>query len=97
MFGAVEWVLDNPDVGWVVLILYLMWEIRGPKGAIHDLKLQIEKSGTIIRALARVHDDIETEQVDEYLNGTKEPNDFINPEDDDSSDPETLIKDTGDD
>jgi len=97
MFSAVEWVLDNPDVGWIVLILYLMWEIRGPKGAIHDLKVQIEKSGTIIRALARVHDDIETEQVDEYLNGTKEPNDFIDPVESNESDSEKLVRDSGDD
>lgn len=96
MFSAVEWVLDNPDVGWIVLILYLMWEIRGPKGAIHDLKVQIEKSGTIIRALARVHDDIETEQVDEYLNGTKEPNDFIHSENSEEES-EKLIRDSGDD
>lgn len=84
MSSAITWVLDNPELGWILLILYLVWEIRGPKGAIHDLRMHIEKSATIIRALARVHDDIETEQVDKYLNGYKEPNDFIQEENEES-------------
>lgn len=97
MVGIVPWVLSNPDVGWVVLILYLMWEIRGPKGAIHDLKLKIENTTTIIRALARVHDDIETDDVDEYLNGGKEPNDFITDERRDTENERERRKQRGDD
>lgn len=81
--SIVVWLLENPEVGWVVVILYLMWEIRGPKGAIHDLSKNIVNVVTVVRALARVHNDIETQEVDDYLteNGM-EPADFIDNDDD---------------
>ena len=76
--GIVSWLLENPEVGWVVVVLYLMWEIRGPKGQIARLVHQLEAIVVVVRALARVHDDIDTKEVDEYLtNNGNEPSDFI--------------------
>jgi len=74
----VPWLIENPEIGWVASLLYLMWEIRGPKGKINDLAERIEGVVVVVRALAQVHDDIDTERVDEYLtrNGN-EPSDFI--------------------
>lgn len=76
--AIVGWLLENPEVGWVVTIGYLVWEIRGPKGAIKELKCSIQSSIVVIRALARTQDEIETSKVDDYLtqNGS-EPSDFI--------------------
>lgn len=77
----ISWMLSNPEVGWVVVIVYLAWEIRGPKGAIHELKKSITSAIVVIRALARIHESIDTEEVDNYLveNGM-EPVDFIKDE-----------------
>lgn len=72
------WVLENPEIGWVGVFLYLLWEIRGPRGRINELFDWIKSVSIVVRALAQVHDEIDTEKVDDYLtrNGT-EPNDFI--------------------
>lgn len=78
--GIIGWMLDNPNIGWLPVTLYIIWEIRGPKGAIHGLRKQIQKTSVTVRALARVHNDIETDEVDEYLDGGKEPHDFITEE-----------------
>jgi hypothetical protein len=58
-----------------------VWEIRGPRGKINELTSLIKSSITVIRALARVHEEVDTNQVDEYLveNGA-EPGDFIRDE-----------------
>ena len=81
MESIIAWMLDNPEVGWVITIAYLMWEIRGPKGAISELKKSIDASIVVIRALARTHDSVDEERVDNYLvqNGS-EPSDFIEEE-----------------
>jgi len=86
---AIKWALANPDLGWIIVVVYLGWELRGKRGTIAKTNKMILSAITVIRALARVHDEIDTEQVDDYLleNGT-EPNDFI---DDEKEDPENLI------
>jgi len=93
----IPWLLENPEVGWVAVILYLMWEIRGPKGKIKDLSERIEGIVVVVRALADVHDGIKTEKVDDYLvkNGS-EPSDFIRGEKGRST-PEDLEELTEDD
>lgn len=95
--GLFSWLLSNPEVGWVAVILYLMWEIRGPWGKIKELMDLIKSVTTVVRGLARVHDDVDTEAVDDYLveNGM-EPGDFIDKDKtelpDDEADPEKFIK-----
>jgi len=95
--GIFGWLLSNPEVGWVAVILYLMWEIRGPWGKIKELMDLIKSVTTVVRGLARVHDDVDTEAVDDYLveNGM-EPGDFIKGRDEElpveEGDPEQFIK-----
>mgnify|MGYP006266881253 CR=1 FL=1 len=99
--GLIGWLLANPEIGWVAVILYLMWEIRGPWGKINELMKLIKSVITVVRGLARVHDDVDTETVDDYLveNGM-EPGDFIRKDDDNEDlgmgDPEDIV-DRGDD
>jgi len=90
---AIKWALANPDLGWIIVVVYLGWELRGKRGTIAKTNKMILSAITVIRALARVHDDIDTQQVDDYLleNGT-EPNDFIKEDDELQEDPENLIK-----
>ncbi len=87
---AIKWALANPDLGWIIVVVYLGWELRGKRGTIAKTNKMILSAITVIRALARVHEEIDTEQVDDYLleNGT-EPSDFI---EDDGEDPEKLIQ-----
>lgn len=97
--GVIAWLLENPEVGWVVVILYLMWEIRGPRGKIAELTHMIKSITTVVRGLARVHDNIDTQQVDEYLveNGM-EPSDFIegdNPSDIEEARVDHIMDDDG--
>jgi len=93
--GLIGWLLANPEIGWVAVILYLMWEIRGPWGKINELMKLIKSVITVVRGLARVHEDVDTQTVDEYLveNGM-EPGDFIRdePERKGEGDPEDIIK-----
>ena len=78
MLGVFEWVIENPEIGWVLVILYLGYEIRGPGGVIHKLHMQISQTAVVVRALARVHESIETEQVDDVLSDNgNEPSDYI--------------------
>lgn len=69
----------KPEYGWVVILLYLWVEIRSPWGRIESLLTDIGKVITVVRALARVHDDeIAVEKVDRYLVADgREPGDFI--------------------
>ena len=96
---AIEWAIANPDLGWIIVVIYLGWELRGKRGTIAKTNKMILSAITVIRALARVHEDIDTEAVDDYLleNGT-EPQSFIEDEDDDDEgeDPHKLLR-TGDD
>lgn len=95
LFGeTIKWAVANPELGWIIVVVYLAWELRGKRGTIANTNKMILSSITVIRALSRVHDEIDTEKVDEYLleNGT-EPTDFIEDgNDDDGKDPEELLK-----
>lgn len=89
--GLVSWLLNNPEVGWVVVVLYLMWEIRGPKGKINELTKMLRNIVTVVRALARTHDEVDTQKVDEYLTSDgHEPGDFINESGNPMSDSELV-------
>lgn len=95
---AVKWAVANPDLGWIIVVIYLGWELRGKRGTIAKTNDMILSAITVIRALARVHDEIDTSAVDSYLleNGT-EPEDFIEHEDDEGKgDPDKLIKNRND-
>ena len=86
--GEVEliaWVITHPEVGWVLAIGYLIFEIRTPWGKIQELMQMIKNVVTVVRAMARTDSNIDTDGVDEYLleNGV-EPADFIVEEDEDS-------------
>lgn len=75
----VEWIAAHPDlVGWAGTLIYLIYEIRGPKGKVNELMSLLKNTVVVVRGLARVHDDVNTEAVDDYLveNGM-EPADFI--------------------
>lgn len=87
------WILENPEIGWVATILYLIWEIRGPKGRIRELNLLIKDVVIVVRAMARTNSSIDEEKVDEFLtrNG-HEPSDFFD-FDSDTQDPLTDDKD----
>lgn len=65
--------------GWALTLLYLIYEIRGPRGKIKELTGLLKNTIIVVRGLARVHEEVDTEKVDEYLveNGM-EPSDFIN-------------------
>jgi len=78
IYDLAAWVVQNPEVGWVVVVIYLVIEIRSPKGKINNHAKRIESVVIVVRALGQVHEDIDTQKVDAYLtkNGS-EPNDFI--------------------
>jgi hypothetical protein len=76
----IPWLLDHPEVGWVAVLAYLAWEIRGPKGKIKDLSKSLGSIIVVVRAIARANNSIDANEVDNYLvdeNGS-EPGDFIN-------------------
>lgn len=75
---AIKWGMNNPELGWIVVGIYLMVELRSRHGVVSNMNKMVLSVITVIRALARVHDDIDTEEVDDYLleNGTQ-PDDFI--------------------
>lgn len=74
-----EWVIDNPETGWILVLLYLVWEIRGPGGRIQNIISMIRANTIVVRAIARTNDHIDTDTAEEFLtdNG-HEPGDFIN-------------------
>lgn len=82
-FDITTWAIANPELGWIIVGLYLIFEIRTRYGRIAELYGMILSIITVVRALARVHDEVDTEKVDEYLleNGT-EPGDFIQSKED---------------
>jgi hypothetical protein len=76
---VIDWLLSNPEVGWLAVLVYLAWEIRGPKGQIKKLSNSIQSAIVVIRAIARANQRIDAEEVDGFLvdeNGS-EPSDFI--------------------
>jgi hypothetical protein len=82
LFDLFSWIVANPELGWILAVLYLFIEIRTPWGRIKDLTDLIKNTITVVRAVARVHSEIDTQGVDEYLleNGM-DPNDFIDEKD----------------
>ena len=78
VIGAFEWAFENPEVGWVIVVFYLIWEIRGPRGRINELIKSINSLRVVVRALVRANDNVDTNSADELLadNG-HEPHDFI--------------------
>lgn len=82
-FDVLTWAIANPELGWILVGAYLIFEIRTRYGRIDALYGMILSIITVVRALARVHDEVDTEKVDEYLleNGT-EPADFIDDRED---------------
>lgn len=88
--GVIEWGFDNPEVGWILVVFYLMFEIRGPYGKVSKTLQQIEKIVTVVQALARSHQAIDTDKVDQYLAGNgKGPYDFF---EEGTLGPDSLIK-----
>lgn len=78
LVNVAKWGIKYPELGWILVLAYLFIELRSKYGKIYDLRHMLLSAITVIRALARVQEDINTEAVDEYLleNGT-EPDDFI--------------------
>lgn len=74
----IEFVFNYPELGWVLVMAYLAYELRGKRGRVHNLDKKLTSSIIVIRALARTDDEMKEEAVDEYLveNGM-EPTDFI--------------------
>lgn len=85
-----QFILENPEWGWLIVAggateqIFAPWETK-TKGLIGRVEKRVENvedmgkaQMTVIRALVRVHDDIDTERVDDYLveNGV-EPDEFI--------------------
>lgn len=77
-FDIVAWFLANPEVGWIGVLAYLYFEIRTRWGRVKAVEEKIVAHTTVVRAMARVHPNIDEEKVDGYLveNG-HEPGDFI--------------------
>lgn len=73
-----EWAMEHPELGWVLLFGWLLFELRSKKGRVYQLDKKITGSIIVIRALAERDEAIDEEKVDDYLveNGM-EPNDFI--------------------
>lgn len=85
-----EWFLNNPEVGWLGVFLYLFWEIRGPKGKLREITDSIRSITIVVRALARANDDVNTDEVDQFLvddNGN-EPGDFLDHDHDEHHTPQ---------
>ena len=88
--GVVSFLAAHPNWGWVLVLaagveqLYAPWNTRTKQlvgrieNQIHTIEQMQKAQMTVIRALARVHEDILTEKVDDYLveNGA-EPDDFV--------------------
>ena len=76
--GVVDWIVSNPETGWVIVLAYVVYEIRGRRGRISQLFNEIDKVVIVVRGIARATDGVKTEKVDQFLtqNGN-EPGDFV--------------------
>lgn len=76
--SILPWVLDHPEIGWVLVIAYLFYELRTEGGRIYKLDKKVTSAIVVIRAQSRLHEKMDEEAVDDYLveNGM-EPGDFI--------------------
>jgi hypothetical protein len=81
---AIEFVLSYPELGWILVMGYIAYELRGKRGRLYNLDKKLTSAIIVIRALARTDEDMDEQAVDEYLveNGM-EPGDFIEEEDGD--------------
>lgn len=77
-WDIILWFLEHPELGWIPVLLYLAYELRGERGRIAQLDSKLVGSITVIRALARANEEVDQSAVDEYLveNGC-EPDDFL--------------------
>lgn len=89
--SLIPWMLNHPEAGWVVVLAYLAYELRGSRGALYQLDKKITSAIIVIRALARTDEKMDEDAVDEYLveNGM-EPGDFIQNGTPDQTDAESL-------
>lgn len=89
-----QWAIEHPELGWIVVLAYLFLELRSRYGRIHDLRFMVLSAITVIRALARVQDDINTEAVDDYLleNGTEPDNFIVDPDEEEIQSDMDLFK-----
>ena len=84
---VISFVFSNPELGWVIVLAYVAYELRGERGRIYKLDKKITSAIVVIRALSREGaEGVDEEIVDEYLveNGM-EPEDFIKGEEDGES------------
>lgn len=81
----ISWMLSNPEIGWAAVLLYLMWEIRGPRGRVKEIMSALNSLTVVVRALARASNKVDTKEVDTFLtdNGN-EPSDFLDDEEEES-------------
>jgi len=84
---VISFVFSNPEFGWIIVLAYVAYELRGERGRIYKLDKKITSSIVVIRALSRQGaEGVDEEIVDEYLveNGM-EPEDFMKGEEDGDS------------
>lgn len=75
----VSYAFNNPETGWIIVLIYLAYELRGKRGKIRSLELKVNNAIIVIQALSRQGaESIDENVVDEYLieNGIT-PDDFI--------------------
>lgn len=87
-----EFVLEHPELGWILLFGWLFLELRTPYGRFFQLDKKITGAIIVIRALAKKDDLINEEAVDDYLveNGM-EPEDFFT---ESKAFPDTVVEDS---
>lgn len=78
LIGVLDFILKYPELGWILAVAYLAYELRGRHGRIYKLDKKMTSAIIVIRALSRAEDTVDEDTVDEYLveNGM-EPEDFI--------------------
>lgn len=77
-WGVFQWAIEHPELGWVLLLIWLAVELRTRYGIIYQLDQKITGSIIVIRALAQHEEAIDEDKVDAYLaeNGMA-PQDFF--------------------
>ena len=92
-WGVFQWVVDHPELGWVLLFGWLLFELRSKRGRIYALDKKITGAIIVIRALAQQESAINEDKVDDYLveNGM-EPNDFF--KEDQSAPAQKMVEDS---
>lgn len=77
-----EWVMEHPELGWVLVFIFLVIEMRTKYGRIFTLDEKLTGAIIVVRALAQQEEAIDEDKVDAYLaeNGMS-PADFFKPDD----------------